>query len=104
MNKRGQSLVIFVILLPIFLFCCALVIDVGIMVKARIKGNNLLSTAIKNEYDISDYFSLNDIKVKNIKYTLKNKKNCVIINYTVDSIFGSILGYKEYEINVENCE
>lgn len=104
MNKRGQTLVIFTILLPIFLFCCTLVIDVGLMIRDKIKGSNLLSIAVENKYDISDYFELNDINIKKIKYVEKNGKDCVIINYSTDSVFGKILGYKEYQINIENCK
>lgn len=102
-NKKGQVLVLFIILLPLFLMVLAIVIDTSVMMSSKIKGEDLLESAIQNNYDINEYFKINDIELKNVEYYQKNNKNCVIINYDTSSIFGSIIGIKEYKIKIEKC-
>lgn len=103
MNKKGQSLVMFIIFLPVLLMALAFIIDVGLMFNAKIKGNELLKTAAKENIDIKDYFKINGIKIENIENSKSNGKTCVIINYKIDSIFGSLMGFKEYQIEASNC-
>ena len=104
MNKKGQSLVMFIIFLPILLMACAFIIDVGLMYNAKIKGNSLLKN-VKEERNesIKEYFKINNLNVKSIENTVKNDKSCVIINYNIESVFGSLMGFKEYEIEVTDC-
>ena len=101
-NKKGQSLVIFVILLPLLIMGLALVVDVGIMYNAKTKGERLLEEAKKGNLDIYDYFKLNDIEA-NIEKTSNKTGSCVIIKYKIDSIFGKIIGLKEYDIEINDC-
>lgn len=104
MNKKGQSLIMFVLLLPVMLMIFALIIDVGLMYNAKIKGEALLEEAIKDNKDVEEYFEINDIDIDNIKFDSKNGNSCVIIKYRIDSVFGSLVGIREYEISVNNCE
>ncbi len=104
MNKKGQSLIMFIILLPVILMILALVVDVGLMYNAKIKGESLIEEATTSELNIEEYFKINDINIDTIKNDSKNGKNCVIIKYRIDSVFGSLVGMKEYEIKVDNCE
>lgn len=104
MNKKGQSLIMFVLLLPIMLMIFALIVDVGLMYNANIKGSNLLDDALNEGTNIEDYFKINDIDLDNVKRISKNGEECVIIEYRIDSIFGSLVGMKEYEIKINSCE
>lgn len=99
MNKKGQSLVMFIIILPVILIMLAFIVDVGLMYNAKIKGKNLLVSAIEEEKDIKEYFKINDIDLESIE----TKENCVIIEYRIESVFGSIIGIKEYKIAADNC-
>lgn len=94
----------FVLLLPVMLMIFALIIDVGLMYNAKIKGEALLEEAIKDNKDVEEYFEINDIDIDNIKFDSKNGNSCVIIKYRIDSVFGSLVGIREYEISVNNCE
>lgn len=104
MNKKGQSLIMFIILLPLLLMAFAFMIDVGLMYNANIKGRALLEDALEENLDIEEYFSINDINIDNLNKVNKNGKECVIIEYRIDSVFGSLVGIKEYDISVDNCE
>lgn len=95
-------LVMFIILIPLILMVLALIVDTANMFISKVKGNGLLETAYKNNYDIEDYFKINGIDIKTIKYN-KNDKKCVIINYDIDSIFGELIGLDKYEIKIDNC-
>ena len=102
-NNKGQSLIMFIIFLPIILMTFALIVDVAFMYHAKIKGNDLLKFAKKENLDIKEYFKLNDINVENIETSRNDKGSCVIINYKIDSIFGSLIGYKDYEVEITDC-
>ncbi len=104
MNKKGQSLLIFIIMLPLVLIFFAYIIDVGVMYNAKIKGKNLLKYALEEEIDIKDYFKINDIEIETIRKDYENSQECVIISYKIDSIFGNLVGYSEYSVEINSCE
>ncbi len=98
MNKKGQALVIFIIFIPIFLLSLALIIDVGLMYKAKIKGTELLKEATRENIDIETYFKDNDLIIDDIQ-----TDNCSKITIKVNSIFGNIIGIKSYQVKIDNC-
>ncbi len=93
----------FILFLPVMLMAFALIIDVGLMYGGKIKGEALLKEAEKENLDIEEYFKLNDLEITKLRKTNNGKKECVIINYNIDSIFGSLVGYKNYDIKIDNC-
>ena len=110
MNNKGQSLVTFVLILPIIVFFLAFFIDsiYGIMEKNRLEGiisDNLeivLKEDIKDEEEIINVLKENDkdmiIKLDiiddDIKLNVKsNKKN----------IFGKIFNHQEYNLEFNYC-
>ncbi len=97
-NKKGQTLVLFIIFLPVIIISFAFVIDVGLMYNAKIKGENLLKEAEKENIDIVKYFSDNGIEIKEIK-----TDKCTKINYEISSIFGRVLGMDTYKVEINNC-
>ncbi|MBO5096338.1 MAG: pilus assembly protein [Bacilli bacterium] len=108
MNNKGQTLVIFIILLPIFLALCAFVIDVGLMTYENVKLKNttksiLNSVVDKNkisEDNIKKLYKKNDINIENIEIDISNENIIVKNNYYIDSMFGKILSIHEYEVSV----
>lgn len=103
MNKKGQSLVIFIVLLPAFLLLAAFIIDTGIMLNSHIKGESLLKSAIEDNKDIKEYFKINDIEILSNKSIITDTKKCDIIEYRIDSVFGNVIGKKYYDIKVKYC-
>lgn len=99
MNKRGQALVMFIIMVPILLLLFAFIVDVGLMYNAKIKGRDMLKFAVNENYDIKDYFSINDIEIE----SFEEKDACYVLKYEIDSVFGSLIGIKTYDIEVDNC-
>jgi len=92
LNKKGQSLIMFIIFLPILLMSFALIIDVGMMYNAKKEGAN-----------IEDYFKINEIEIISHKTNRKNNSTCDIINFRIESIFGNLIGYETYDIKIEDC-
>lgn len=77
MNNRGQSLVAFIIILPILLMILTLVIDLGFMhIEKRSMNNNC--------YDAVEYY-LNNIDKEDINQRVNNLLNKNIKN--IDEIF-----------------
>ena len=102
MNKKGQSLIVFIIFLPIMLAALACIVDIGLMYNAKIKGERLLDEAKGEKIAIKEYFKMNKIDA-NVENTRKDNKSCVIIKYKIDSVFGVILGIDSYNIEVSDC-
>lgn len=98
-NRNGQVLVIFIILIPVFLMLGALIVDTGLMINRKISINN----AVSNEKDIDKIkasLDNNNITYKNVK----EENECIIIDSRVNSIFGKIIGKKEYKIIYKKCK
>jgi len=93
----------FIIFLPILLMSFALIIDVGMMYNAKIKGESLLKYAKKEGANIEDYFKINEIEIISHKTNRKNNSTCDIINFRIESIFGNLIGYETYDIKIEDC-
>lgn len=99
MNKKGQALVEFIIILPIIIFILFMIIDYGIISYNRQKLENIISDIVKmktnNESDeeIKEFIKSNDkdilIKLdekdKYINITLEKKYN--YITPGLDKIF-----------------
>lgn len=105
MNKKGQVLVIFVILLPLLLLFSAYVVDTTIINynKNRLDNiNKIVDDYIKdkdgvNKSDIEDLLKKNDkdIVIKNMD--LDNNID-ITLEKEIDSIFGKFIGKDKYII------
>ena len=109
LNNKGQTLVVFILLLPIFLALCAFVIDVGLMTYENIKSKNatesiLVNVVEKNKINdesIKELYKKNDINVDNLKIKITPETINIEIDYYIPSIFGKILQIEEYEVRVK---
>lgn len=109
MNKKGQTLIIFVILIPIIMAIFALVIDIGLMTYENVKSKNTTKTILKeglknndlNENYLKKMLLKNGINCDNLKIYDGDNKFTIYNQYFISSMFGKILGIKEYEVNVK---
>ena len=103
-NNKGQTLVTFIVVLPILLIIMATVIDVGLMYYEKNKLDNLNIMTTEYALDNLDVNKINILIKKNdgnVKIEkINNKNNTVEISLSkeVESIFGKIIGIKEYKL------
>ena len=119
MNNRGQTLVMFIVFLPLLLIIMATVIDISLMYYEKNKLDNL--TMMVTEYGmdhiedkniekkVKKIIVENDEEVKLKKMEIKEKNFEIILSKTTESTFGKIIGIEEYKItskyigtNIEN--
>lgn len=110
-NKRGQTLILFVILIPIMLLLCALVIDTGLVVVENHHLKEVTKTIIKEEIDninnnnieeeIKKSFKMNEIDINKLNIAILDNKLKISNEIEVASIFGNIIGIKNYKIKID---
>ena len=104
MNKKGQALIEFVLILPIFLMILFAIIDFGFIfnAKSELENNSIdIIELLKNDTDIKDIESL--YKDTSIKLKEDSKYTKVIITTEVNLItpgINKILG-DPYKVKVE---
>ena len=106
LNNKGQSLVMFICLLPILLLIVLAIVDVSRMVIEKNKLNNFNYIAIsyysshKEDDDVTErIISLvkrNDEDIINVR--INKDKNTIYLDKKIDSTMGKIIGISEYEI------
>ena len=106
LNNKGQSLVMFICLLPILLLIVLAIVNVSRMVIEKNKLNNINYIAIsyysshKEDDDVTErIISLvkrNDEDIINVR--INKDKNTIYLDKKIDSTMGKIIGISEYEI------
>ena len=89
MNNKGQVLVLFVIILPIFLIMISFVIDLGLLAIEKRKLDN-------STYDAIEYYLEESDKAKTIKL-LENNLSDVKININDYDEYVLIIVKKDYK-------
>lgn len=104
MNKHGQTLILFVILIPIIIMLLAIIVDIGLVMGNKIKLEEVTKNAVQDAFNddnkILEILKKNEVDTSNIKITRENDKLKVEIKQEVKSIFGGIVGIKKYDIKV----
>ncbi len=110
MNKKGQTLISFVIILPVFILFLAFIVDTGMLLKEKNKLNGTTKTIIKNSYQkrfendyqdqIIDSFEKNKIPTHHLILEVQNETISVANEYEIESIFGQIIGIENYKIHL----
>lgn len=102
LNNRGQSLVMFVIIIPIFLLIITLVYDVGNAIYEKNRIENVVYMTIDYGLDNVDKVSKNDLtelimeNINNIKYIsvdIDDKKIDIKVTKDVKGIVGKIFKF-----------
>ena len=107
-NNRGQTLVMFVIFLPVLIIIFAGLIEVSTINIEANKLDSINSIAIDygldniNDENIEDkleeLIKTNDNKIEQINIKLETNKLSIELTKYKDSIFGKIIGKKNYKI------
>ncbi|MBR1748164.1 MAG: hypothetical protein IJ743_00035 [Bacilli bacterium] len=103
MNRKGQTLILFVILIPILILLLALVVDIGLVHTKRIEYRSIMEEGMRaclNQKDVESLkrvFELNQILENEYQVSYENDVE-VLINKKISSIFGSIIGIEDYEM------
>ena len=110
MNNKGQTLVFFIILIPLFVMLLAFIVDTGFIIIENTKLNSTTKTIIRSVYDerfdsaindkISKLYQKNDIDTSKLQIRVSDNKIAIKNDYEIDSIFGTIIGLKKYEIKI----
>lgn len=101
MNNKGQSLVLFVFLIPLFIAIFAYIFDTCYIKINNSKLDNICYMAINyvlkdnDKTEVEQLILDNDADIKVIN--INNSE--VHLRKKVDSIFGSIIGIKSYNID-----
>lgn len=102
MNSKGQTLVLFVIILPIILLCVCFFVDTGIVLYEQNRLEKLANNAVRYEKQLDQTDNIEAwIKKNDNKVTIQVKVNSFRLEKNVKSIFGQIVGMKEYHLKVE---
>lgn len=101
MNNKGQTLVLFVVLLPVILILLAFVFDTAYMSMEKNKLNDIAKTSLK--YVVKDNKDINEVKkvIKENDNKIKIEKitnNNVYLKKEIKPIFGQIIGFQKYSL------
>lgn len=108
LNNKGQSLVLFVCILPVILMVLLLVFDMGKISEEKEKLNSINKLAINYLKDNSvnpetltkteDLIIKNDSNIKIIKLENANDKVTISLNKEVTSTLGKIIKIFKYDV------
>lgn len=109
MNKRGQSLVTFVLVLPLLALFIAFFIDstLSIMEKNKIDGiiTSNMEESLKN--DIRDADKIRDTIKSNesmdVSVVIEEDNLHVYVHSTKKSVFGKLLKFEYYQLDYSYC-
>lgn len=101
MNRKGETLAIFVLILPILLLFIGSIIEIGYITKEKIKLSNLTTTMLNHYYDsrfntqtkeqIKNVFIQNNIPIENLKVTALENTFTIKNEYPIETFFGIFL-------------
>lgn len=106
MNNKGQTLVIFVMLLPLFLCLLAYITDTSYLFYEKNKLDDVNKMVINykmnhieaNKEKVKNYIMKNGETIKIEKMDMNDKSVTIKLSKKVKSIFGSIVGKNYYDI------
>lgn len=107
MNNKGQSLVLFILIIPILLGITALVIDVGETIATKNNINNKIEMIIEcgliDDLTVEEVNKLAEYNLKEYNYQVKVENDIIEINVNtyIEGIFSNILAFKGFNIQSE---
>lgn len=109
MNRKGQVLVMFIILLPIFFIIMTLLIDIGNLILTNNEINDVSYMVLEHclnhldEEDIIDtskeLLKLNNKELNIESFKIENNKVYLNVSYQVKGIISNIVNIKLFDIN-----
>lgn len=103
MNNKGQSLVIFIIIIPVIFIVFIFLYDYAYIINSQNKYENVTRTILNStleEDKIVDLYRQNGYKVDDFKYKKENDKVYIQNSYKIKSVFGNIVNLKNYTVSI----
>lgn len=103
MNNKGQSLVIFIIIIPVIIACFGIVYDYANVVNNKIKYENVSKNILSSSSDlevIKELYIKNGYSVDNLEYIDFDDYIIIKNNYSLKSTFGNLINIKSYKIEI----
>ena len=97
MNNKGQSLVIFIIIIPVIFIVFSFLYDYAYIINSQNKYENVTRTILNK---IIDLYKQNGYKVEDFKYKKENDKVYIQNSYKIKSTFGKIVNLKNYTVSI----
>lgn len=109
MDNKGQTLVVFVLLIPLFMILAAFIIDNSMIVNKNLHLKNVTKDIIRidllketmSDDKINDLLKRNGIPTKELEIKREEGKLRVKNHYFIDSIFGKVVGINSYELEID---
>lgn len=105
MNKKGQTLVIFIALIPVIIAMMALIVDVGVMNNTYLKDKGIIDQGIKAYFDHNNIEDTQKIyhlnQLDDVTIVVNDNEIEVSYNGTIKAVFGSIIHIEEYPIKID---
>ena len=113
LNNKGQTLVLFVMMLPLFFILFALVVDIGFVMNEKNKIETIVRNSISNSMKCSECTNeeirtriidvinknVNDIEIEKINVT-KDNQFIVSVNKKVKGLFSNIINTKYHNVTI----
>lgn len=109
MNRKGQVLVMFIILLPIFFIVMTLLVDIGNLILTNNEINDVSYMVLEHcldnidEEDIIDtskeLLKLNNKELNIESFKIENNRVYLNVDYQVKGIISNIVNIKLFDIN-----
>lgn len=109
MNRKAQSTVLFVILVPIILLVLAFIFDNGMLLveKVRLKSttkviiSELLSKSYTNYEEMAqELYEKNKIDTNMLVVEYENEVLTIYNSHSFTSVFGRLLGVRSYRVEI----
>ena len=112
-NNKGQSLVLFVLIIPIILLLMMLVFDIGklVLLKQELSDINYIALdyGVDNleldglEDKMKEIININKDDIDNVSIDIMDNKICITLEESVDTTFSLIKNLKVFKIKSAYC-
>lgn len=103
MNKKGQSLAIFIVILPLIFAAFLYLYDYSVLIYEQNKYENISKSIIlstQDESKIKDLYEKNSYEVNNFKYKNNNEEIYISNYYYIDTILSNVLKINKYKCEI----
>lgn len=103
MNNKGQSLVLFILIIPILIGIMAIVIDCGKVFLCKNRQENVLTLALEYGLTGEKNTVIEDILDKNFddgehKVVWNGDKVSIVVHEKVNGVFSSLFGFSTFDV------
>ena len=103
MNNKGQSLVLFILIIPILVGIMAVVIDCGKVYLCKNRQENILTMALEYGFTGEKNTVIDDILDKNLnggekKIVWSDDKVSIVVHEKLNGMFSSLFGFSAFDV------